>query len=68
MEERIAELGRAIGWQGRVTPVPIEELPHDFTHHLVVDSTRIRRELGYAEPVSREEGLVRTVEWERGSA
>jgi hypothetical protein len=32
---------------------------------LVVDTTRIRRELGYAEPVSRDEALIRAVAWER---
>ena len=63
--ERIEELGRAAGWQGRVVPAPIEELPHDFAHHLVVDTTRIRQELGYAEVVGREEGLARTIAWER---
>lgn len=65
MAERIEELGRAAGWQGRVVPGPMQELPHDFAHHLAVDTTRIREELGYAEPVSREEGLARTIAWER---
>jgi hypothetical protein len=32
---------------------------------LVADSSRIRRELGYAEAVEREEALRRTIEWER---
>jgi hypothetical protein len=31
----------------------------------VVDTTRIREELGYTEPVSRDEALRRTVAWER---
>lgn len=71
--ERIGELGRAIGWEGRVTPVPADELapeqrmPQDFSHHLVMDSSRIRRELGFRELVSRAEGLHRTIEWERKS-
>lgn len=63
--ERIEELGRAAGWRGRVVPAPIDELPHDFAHHLVVDTTRMRKELGYAEIVGRDEGLARTVAWER---
>jgi len=69
--ERVESLGRVIGWQGRVVPVPPEELPedqrmaHDFAHHLVVDSGRIRSELGYREVVAYEEGLRRTAEWER---
>jgi nucleoside-diphosphate-sugar epimerase len=70
--ERVASLGQGIGWHGRIVPVAAAELPeaqrmpHDFAHHLVVDSGRIRRELGYRELVAYEEGLRRTVEWERG--
>jgi hypothetical protein len=33
--------------------------------HVIVDSSRIRRELGYCEIVPRAEALRRTVEWER---
>ena len=61
------------GWSGRVVPVPAADLPedarmpHDFTHHLVVDTTRIREELQYAEVVGREEGIRRTIAWERHS-
>lgn len=71
--ERIAELGRAAGWQGRVAPAPAadlpeeQQMPHDFAHHLVVDSSRIRAELGYAEVVPREEALARTLAWELGT-
>ena len=53
--------GRAAGWGGEVFVVPRERLPV----HLVVDSTRIREELGYGEQVSRAEALRRTVAWER---
>jgi nucleoside-diphosphate-sugar epimerase len=63
MQERIEELGRAAGWNGRVIPVPRNEMPHDFSHPMVVDTSRIRRELGYVEPVSRHEGLKRTIAW-----
>lgn len=62
---RIEELGRVAAWRGRVVPAPVGELPHDFAHHLVVDTTRIRQELGYAEVVGREEGLARTIAWEQ---
>lgn len=51
--------------RGRVVPAPFAELPHDFAHHLVVDTTRILHERGYAEIVGREEGLARTIAWER---
>lgn len=73
VKERIEELGRAIGWEGRVMPVPADELapeqrmPQDFADHLVMDSKRIRQELGFRERVSRAEGLERTIAWERNS-
>jgi nucleoside-diphosphate-sugar epimerase len=69
--ERIEELGRAAGWNGRVVPVPAGELPEaermplDFAHHLAIDTRRARTELGYAEIVPREEALARTIAWER---
>jgi nucleoside-diphosphate-sugar epimerase len=67
--ERIAEWGRVAGWTGRViecSGVPPEQrLPMDFRHHLVYDTTRIREELGYCENVPRDEGIARTIEWER---
>jgi len=72
--ERVESIARAIGYHGRVTPVPAAELPedqrtgHDYAHHLVVDSALIRGDLGYREVVAYEEGLRRTVEWERGCA
>jgi nucleoside-diphosphate-sugar epimerase len=37
----------------------------DTQQHWVAETTRIRRELGYTETVTREEALERTVEWER---
>lgn len=41
-----------------VAPSP---MPANFDQHIVYDTSRIRRELGYAEPVSYEEGLRRTL-------
>lgn len=34
-------------------------------HHLVTDSARIRRELGYRETVPLDVALARTIAWER---
>jgi dTDP-D-glucose 4,6-dehydratase len=57
-----------------VVAVPRDRLPEqlvpdeDTDQHLVVDTTRIREELGYREHVSREEGLRRTIAWERAHA
>jgi nucleoside-diphosphate-sugar epimerase len=67
----IGAIGAAAGWEGKVVVVPRGRLPDhlatdiDTDQHLVVDSSRIQRELGYGEPVSQEEALRRTVAWER---
>lgn len=69
--EWVKEIGRAAGWSGQVVALSKERLPtHLLTdsntdQHLVVDTTRIREELGYDESVSRDEALRRTVAWER---
>lgn len=73
-EERLVEWGRIAGWEGRVVPVPAGELPEnqrlplDLRHHLATDTSRIRAELGYREVVPYEEGIARTIAWERAAA
>jgi nucleoside-diphosphate-sugar epimerase len=72
--ERLEEWGRLAGWNGRIAGAPAEDfpisqrMPYDYAHHLQIDTSRIREELGYAEVVPREEGIVRTIDWERESA
>jgi nucleoside-diphosphate-sugar epimerase len=73
--QRLVEVGRAVGWSGRIVPAPAEELPADpwgsldFSQDLVTGSRRIREELGYRELVPRAEGYRRTAAWEAtGSA
>jgi nucleoside-diphosphate-sugar epimerase len=67
----VREIGAAAGWSGEVVTVPRDRLPAHLVpdvntaQHMVVDTIRIREELGYAEPVSRDEALGRTVAWER---
>ncbi len=69
--ERVAEIGKACGWQGRVVALPAAKLPPGlalplrFEQSIEYDTARMRRELGYAEPVSEEEGLLRAIAWER---
>lgn len=69
--EWVRAIGRAAGWDGEVVSVPRDRLPEYLTSEdntdqdLVVDSTRIRQELGYEESVARDEALRRTVGWER---
>ena len=56
----------AAGWKGRIVLVPHGRLHEqgNFEHHWVVDTTRIRAELGYMEVVPQEETLRRTVKWQ----
>jgi len=64
-------IGRQMTWGGQLVIRPSDELPAHlrdsrpdvWEHHLVADTTRIRRELGYREVVSREEGLRRALAW-----
>jgi nucleoside-diphosphate-sugar epimerase len=65
---RVAE---AAGWSGESLVVPDDHAPAhllppaNWAQHWVADTRRIREELGYVERVGRDEGIRRTVEWER---
>ena len=67
----VRRIGDAVGWAGEVVVVPERVLPDrlrqpfDFRQQYVVDSTRIRRELRYSEPVIEDVALEKTIEWER---
>ena len=58
------------GWRGRIVEVPDEGVPSalrhqgNFAQHLVFDTSRIRADLGYSEPISLAESVRRTVAWE----
>lgn len=58
---------RAAGWTGRIVVAPRGRLQVQghHEHHWVVDTTRIRAELGYMEVVPQEVALRRTVDWQR---
>jgi len=67
----VRRIADAAGWDGRIIAIPPDRLPASLrfdlntTQHLVSDSSRIRRELSYAERVSPGEALARTIAWER---
>ena len=69
----VRAIGDVVGWDGEIISAPFDDLPDhiksqsNYAQDWVVDSTRIRTELGYAESISRSEALVRTVEWERAN-
>ncbi|HZY83496.1 MAG TPA: NAD-dependent epimerase/dehydratase family protein [Gemmataceae bacterium] len=66
--EWVARVGAAAGWGGEVVAVPGGRLPVPFNtaQDLVVDTARIRAELGYREVVDPDDALRETVAWERG--
>ncbi|MGH3111604.1 MAG: NAD-dependent epimerase/dehydratase family protein, partial [Gaiellaceae bacterium] len=69
--EWVRRIGEVVGWEGRILPAPREILPEslredgiEFAQDYVVDSSRIREELGYAEVVEERTALERTIAWE----
>jgi nucleoside-diphosphate-sugar epimerase len=73
LAERVRRIGAASGWSGRVVALPAVKLPPHlvlpihFEQHIEYDTWRLRRELGYEEPVSEEKALDRTIAWERAN-
>ncbi|MEA5449517.1 NAD-dependent epimerase/dehydratase family protein [Leptolyngbya sp. CCNP1308] len=69
--EWIRQIGTVAGWTGEVVPLPRQKLPaflrwdEDFAQDWLLDTTRIRQELGYSERVTSSEALRRTIESER---
>jgi nucleoside-diphosphate-sugar epimerase len=69
-EEWARKTAQATGWSGALMSVPSERLPThlvshlDYRQHLLTDSSRIRQDLSYAEPVPLPEALSRTIAWE----
>lgn len=70
--EWVRLIGHEARWRGSVVVAPDTTLPPklsplkaNYYQHLVADSTLIRVELGYREPVPPMEALRRTIAWER---
>lgn len=68
----LRDVGRIAGWRGEIVVAPDAVMPpdpsgmtNDYTQSMVIDSSRIREELGYAERVSWDEGIARAIAWER---
>jgi nucleoside-diphosphate-sugar epimerase len=69
--EWIQAIADVVGWKGKIVPVDADKLPGSFSVHgqdLVMDTSRIRAELGYTETLSRAEGIRRTIEWDRANS
>jgi nucleoside-diphosphate-sugar epimerase len=65
----VKRIAPVAGWHGEIVVAPEGRMPPLLAseHQLVVDSSRIRRELGYAEIISQDEALKRTIAWERAN-
>jgi len=67
------KIGEVEGWNGDVLALSKEDTPAHLLSPLntaqdwLVDSTRIRRELGFSEPTPLEAGIARTIAWERAN-
>ena len=67
------KIAAATGWDGEFLTLPKERVPAylappgNSAQHWEVDSSRIRRELGYREPVALDEAIRRTIAWERAN-
>jgi nucleoside-diphosphate-sugar epimerase len=63
----------ATGWGGEFVTLPKARMPAhllqpgDCAQHWEADSSRIRRELGYQEPVCIDEAIRRTIAWDRAN-
>jgi nucleoside-diphosphate-sugar epimerase len=70
-EAWLRAVARIAGWHGEIVAAPKDVLPehlrssNNYAQHMDVDSSRIRRDLGYAERVPSEEGIARAIAWER---
>jgi nucleoside-diphosphate-sugar epimerase len=71
--ERVRRIGDLAGWSGEVVPLRADQLPahlrapYEPHQDLVVDTRKVRAELGYGESLSSDEGLRRTIAWERAN-
>lgn len=71
MKRWVEELAAVAGWSGEVMirdgPCPPPSLPRQLNleQHLDMDTTKIRRDLGYRETLSRHEALDKTITWDR---
>jgi nucleoside-diphosphate-sugar epimerase len=73
LEERVRLIAQLANWQGRIILVQQGRKPEALKWNIhpeqdiVVDSTRIREELGYREALPVEEAMQHTVAWERAN-
>ncbi len=71
LSERVEQIAKAADWHGRIVILPTERMPAGLrwdgnaAQDIVIDTSRIRQQLGYRERFSLEEAFRRTIAWER---
>lgn len=67
----LVNIVNTMNWSGKILSFPRNELPEDLIYSVLnlkqnwdIDTTRIRQELNYNEPVPVEEAIRRTIAWE----
>jgi nucleoside-diphosphate-sugar epimerase len=66
-------IAAAMAWKGRFIVLPKDRtpphllMPGNTDQHWTIDTSRIREELGYREPIAQDEAIRRTIEWERAN-
>jgi nucleoside-diphosphate-sugar epimerase len=71
--EWATRVAAAAGWKGAFVVLPPDEMPPhlrmpgNLEQHWSVDTSRIRSELGYREPVDLDDAIARTIAWERAN-
>jgi nucleoside-diphosphate-sugar epimerase len=67
----IEKIAKIIGWKGKIVTLPNDELPEhlqsplNWKCHLETDTSRLRTELGFIDPVDFDAGLYTTIDWEK---
>lgn len=68
--EWVEEIAARVGWSGTIVEAMSGHLPAalrqdlDFRQDWVVDTSKLRRQLGYREPIPMDEAITLAVEWE----
>jgi nucleoside-diphosphate-sugar epimerase len=66
-------IARVAGWDGEFVTLPADRtpkhllMPGNIDQHWTTDTGRIRRDLGYREPIAEDEAIRRSIEWERAN-
>jgi nucleoside-diphosphate-sugar epimerase len=65
--EWVARIAEVVGWRDAIVSVPEGKMsvPYQTAQDICLDTTRIRRELGYREVMDTEHSLRDTIAWER---